>query len=357
MDIIPLYGHTVLRRRLTESSASDRLPASLLLHGPHGVGKQRLALWLGQFLVCERDPRPCGECHACRYARQLGHPDIHWFFPRPRLKDTDPSLQDIRDDYMDAIAERRAASGLYKAPDGTEGVYVAAVRAIVSVAASAPAMGSRKVFIIGDAERMVPQEGSDQAANAFLKLLEEPPPETTVILTSSEAGALLPTIRSRVVGVRVPLLPDADVQAFVENPIVRERLDREGLPKSVDERVRLAAGAPGALLRGVSRADAVAAAKRLLDAATSSKPDLRYGFALAQGSARARGAFADTLDALTDLLHARTRDAANRGDDRTALAAARAVAAVEDTKFRTTSNAIPQLATADLLRTLSTILR
>jgi DNA polymerase-3 subunit delta' len=46
---------------------------------------------------------------------------------------------------------------------------------------------------------MVPQEGADAAANAFLKLLEEPPADTTLILTSSEPGALLPTIRSRVV--------------------------------------------------------------------------------------------------------------------------------------------------------------
>ena len=57
--------------------------------------------------------------------------------------------------------------------------------------------------MIGDAERMVAQEGSDQAANAFLKLLEEPPADTTLILTSSEPGALLPTIRSRSVSVRV----------------------------------------------------------------------------------------------------------------------------------------------------------
>ena len=41
-----------------------------------------------------------------------------------------------------------------------------------------PAMAARKVFVVGDAERMVAQEGADQAANAFLKLLEEPPAGT-----------------------------------------------------------------------------------------------------------------------------------------------------------------------------------
>ena len=47
-------------------------------------------------------------------------------------------------------------------------------------------------MVIGDAERMVVQEGTDVAANAFLKLLEEPLPDTTLLLTSSDPGALLP---------------------------------------------------------------------------------------------------------------------------------------------------------------------
>ena len=66
-----------------------------------------------------------------------------------------------------------------------------------------PSVGSRKVFVVGDAEAMVPQESSPEAANAFLKLLEEPPADTTLILTSSNPGALLPTIKSRVLPIRL----------------------------------------------------------------------------------------------------------------------------------------------------------
>ena len=71
-------------------------------------------------------------------------------------------------------------------------VWVATVRAIVQQAVLSPAITRRKVFMIGDAERMVPQEGSEQAANAFLKLLEVPPADTTIILTSSERMNLSP---------------------------------------------------------------------------------------------------------------------------------------------------------------------
>jgi DNA polymerase III subunit delta' len=53
MPIAPLFGHQALRERLLASIARDTLPASLLLVGPRGVGKQRLALWLGQALLCQ----------------------------------------------------------------------------------------------------------------------------------------------------------------------------------------------------------------------------------------------------------------------------------------------------------------
>src|SRR5688572_12022670 len=235
--IISLFGHDDLKTRLAESARRGTLPSSLLFQGPRGVGKQRLALWLGQLLLCEGDPTPCGKCRHCRFVQELTHPDLHWFFPRPRLKDADPELADVKEDYAEAIAERAEANGLYAPPPGSEGIYVATVRAIVQQAAMSPSIARRKVFVIGDAERMVPQEGSEQAANAFLKMLEEPPSDSTIMLTSSEPGALLPTIRSRVVTIRVPPLGEEAVRAFLASDIVAEKLsDDDSLPRSDSER-------------------------------------------------------------------------------------------------------------------------
>ena len=181
MPIVPLFGHADVRARLADARARGALPASILFHGPRGVGKQRLALWLGQLLLCASPGRePCGECQHCRFMEELRHPDLAWFFPRPRLKDSDPDLDDVRDDYAEAIAQRVSDDGLYAPPSGSEGIFIATVRALVQQGALSPAIGKRKVFVVGDAERMVPQEGSEQAANAFLKLLEEPPEDTTV---------------------------------------------------------------------------------------------------------------------------------------------------------------------------------
>ncbi len=358
MPLIPLFGHTALRRRFNSAIDRGTLPASLLLHGPAGVGKQRLALWLAQRLLCEGPaPRPCGACQQCRYALAGTHPDLHWIFPRPRLKNGDASAADVEADYGDAIAERLETHGLYAPPGGNEGIFVATVRAIVHAAALAPAVAARKVFVVGDAERMVSQEGADQAANAFLKLLEEPPANTNIVLTSSEPGALLPTIRSRVIAVRVPGLSDSDMAAFLDDERVRAHLETLSLPRDRADLLRLASGAPGALLGQPAMDDALARARRLLEAAAGSDRAARIQAAFVQGSSGARGEFTDALNALTLLLHERARAAVAIADEAAALGASSAAQAVERAKQRAAGNANPQLVTYTLMRELEAALR
>lgn len=355
--LLPLHGHIALRARLSAAVARGDLPASLLIEGPRGIGKQQLALWLGRLLLCENAAgrsEPCGACAACKLTSTIQHPDLHWFFPRPRLKDSDPDLADIREDIGEGIGERLAGGGLYEAPGGDEAIYVAAVRAIVQTAALKPAMARRKVFVIGDAERMVAQEGSDQAANAFLKLLEEPPADTTVVLTSSEPGALLPTIRSRVISVRGQPLTEAEMKAFAADPAVTPLLD---LGSKSAELIKAVAGAPGRLAERDAWAAAIDQATRFLEAASNPDRGRAARVALSQGASGARGKFSETLDALTSLLHERARTAASRGENQRAKGASQAIALVEQTKELTTTNVNPQLLTAALLRDLAPLVR
>jgi len=353
MPLLPLIGHDALRARLDEQVARGRLPASLLLHGPPGIGKQRLALWLGQRLLCAAPSPPCGECQHCAYALRGVHPDLRWYFPRPRLKDSsDVALEDVARDAADAIADRVGAHGLYARADGSHGIFVYVARLLVQQAGTTPAMASRKVFVVGDAERMVPQASSQEAANAFLKLLEEPLPDTTIILTSSEPGALLPTVRSRVVAIRVAPLPEADLRAFLEQPDAARAAGANDKGATIDDLVRFAHGAPGALLGGVDRAVVLDRARALLDAAGAGREKaLRAAFV--QGSSKSRGAFTDVLDAMTVLLHQRAREAAHAGDTGRAKASASAVWLVEEAKRSAEANAIPQLVSAHLLRGLA----
>jgi DNA polymerase-3 subunit delta' len=325
--MLDLIGHDALRAKLSAAVARGTLPASILLHGAPATGKERLALWLGALILCNSrtsDGNACGTCQECRYAAKGAHPDLHWYFPRPRLKDADPDVEDVLADFNEAIADRMEATGAWTPPAPGDSLYVATIRALVRRASMTPALASRKVIVVADAERMGAQEGSEEAANAFLKLLEEPPADTTVILTSSAPGALLPTIRSRAVSVRVPPLT---TQA------ARELAAHARPSSAADATARTAA-------EGFLRAAAG-------DAAT------RYRAAFGQSVAGARGAYTETLDALTHLLHERTRDAVAQGREQHALGATRAIELVENAKLVARHNVNPQLISARLLSDLA----
>ena len=222
VSLHPFFGHADLQASLSKAWAVEALPASLLIHGPRGVGKQRLALWLGQLLLCpESGPTgPCGDCKGCRMLLNLEHPDLHWYFPLAKPKGVRPNklAEAMEEARYDALTERREQT-LRPSASATEptGLYLAVAQTLRSHAHRRPVVGLRQVFVIGDAEMLVPQESSQEAANALLKLLEEPPPSTLLILTSSEPGLLLPTIRSRTMPLHLPpLAPDRVEQFLVE---------------------------------------------------------------------------------------------------------------------------------------------
>ena len=344
MPLSSIVGHQALRARLGSAIARGTLPGSLLLHGRRGVGKQRLALWLGQALLCSGSAPPCGVCQACRYTNELTHPDLYWFFPVPRADISDSSPEEALAFMRGAMRDRAQAGGLWGPSSGSEGIFVEMIRALVRSAASAPAMAKRKVMILGDADRLIAQEGSDQAANALLKLLEEPLADTTLILTTSEPGALLPTIRSRVVSVRVaPLVPD-ELRLWAGADDVRAKTGR--LDDAVLER---ASGAPGALLAGTAHDSADAHARQWLKALQGDASE-RFAAVLSEKPAGARGGFADALDALEGQLHSRLRPAVESATNAAELA--RAQDAVETARERTGHNVNPALITAELLREL-----
>ena len=219
LSLHPLLGHESVREALASAHARQALPAALLMHGARGAGKQRLALWLARLLVCQNPSSgPCDRCGPCRMASSLKHPDIHWYFPlaRPKKVSGDRLVDALEDARLEAIADIRVDSLRPSHSDEVRGLYLGTVRNIRARAYKRPTMAPGPVFIVGDAEFLVPQEASPEAANALLKILEEPPGSAHFILTSSEPGLLLPTIRSRTVHVHVGALPDEDVAGFLK---------------------------------------------------------------------------------------------------------------------------------------------
>lgn len=162
-----ILGHPRVRRLLARVVAAGRVPSSLLLAGPEGVGKRTLAEAFARGLLCERGgPEPCEGCSACsRSARSL-HPDL--FLVRP---------------------------------DGAS-LKVEQMREVVREIAGRPFEGRARAFVLDDAHLM-----TEQAGNALLKSLEEPPASSHILLVTSSPQALLPTIRSRCQLLRFGPLP------------------------------------------------------------------------------------------------------------------------------------------------------
>jgi DNA polymerase III subunit delta' len=374
----PIRGHVAVRAALASALHSGRLSSALLLTGPAGIGKQRLGLWLGQFLLCAAPSAtgPCDSCRACRLVLHLEHPDVHWFFPlaRPKVSGGPDRLGDALEDARAHELEIRRSDPYYVTmPNELTGIYLAHAQVIRRIAAARPAMAAHKVFIIGNADLLVPQEASPEAANSLLKLLEEPPADTTIVATTAEPEGLLPTVRSRLQPIRVPPLSDTEVVSFLE--------EVRGLaPEQARIAGRLAGGSIGRAL-GFVTADGDAGpleeirlrAKEILGAALAGLSERTHEIALRQAPAGARGDFSTLLESLMTWL--RDLAAVGAGTPETvvnldaidwlqAVAARldqpsrlvpRALDRVNDTLHLTQFNINPQLALSTLVRGLADI--
>ncbi|CAN5656493.1 hypothetical protein BH23GEM6_BH23GEM6_12320 [soil metagenome] len=375
----PIRGHEDARARFARAAAAGALPQSILLHGAAGIGKERLGLWLAQLLVCEvpLDGGPCGECLACRLADRLEHPDVQWFFPLPRPDASSPEkLREKLEDSRGTELQLRRANRLHiPAYDRAPAYFLATIQTLHQLASTRPSMGSRKVFVVGDAELMVPQESSQEAANAFLKLLEEPPNHLTLILTTSQPGALLPTIRSRVLPYRLLPLPENAVLDFLveECGITSEQAGEVSTSSdgAIGRALRLLPSEDGHDVLALRRA----AGRNLLIAALSGGSVQRLAAAMDQKPTGARSDLTGKLDAfsewLRDLLAITSggeplnRDTEARAlleraaaqPDVHPLGVADAILAVAEARDRAYGNINPQLIVADLLRRIQQSLR
>jgi DNA polymerase-3 subunit delta' len=160
---------TVLRRAVEDPS---RLSHAYLFAGPEHVGRATAARRFAQALNCTADEdRPCGQCRTCRLIEEDKHPDIEWV--------TVGGLCD-ESDHRDHSA------------DNSRDIRICQLRRIERVVSRTTVDARYRVVIIDPAEAM-----TVEAANAFLKTLEEPAPNTVLVLISAHEERLAETVRSR----------------------------------------------------------------------------------------------------------------------------------------------------------------
>lgn len=215
-----LIGHEVAERELLEAWSSGRLHHGWLFTGPRGIGKATLAFRFARFLLANgqaggallapTDLAVDAEHPTSRRISSGGHADL---------------LTIAR-----AWDEKR---GRFRAE-----IVVDDARKLGDFFTMTPAEGGWRIALIDGAEDM-----NASAANAILKVLEEPPRRTVLLLVSHAPGRLLPTIRSRVRRLALRPLPDATVSEILRGAFP------EISGAEAAELARLSAGSPGRAMR------------------------------------------------------------------------------------------------------------
>jgi DNA polymerase-3 subunit delta' len=165
----------------------ERLPHALLIGGAPGLGKRDFAEALAARLLCENPPPggiKCDACASCRWLRAGSHPDLYRLVPKSEEESAAaPADEETGENGVEKNKESKSRSNQ---------IIIDQVRAVQEALTVTAHHGGRRVVIVDPAEAMNPH-----AANALLKLLEEPPSGCVFILVSAAVGKLLPTIRSR----------------------------------------------------------------------------------------------------------------------------------------------------------------
>jgi len=156
------YGGLVegFLERIVLARDRDRLPHGLLMVGPPGFGRELAAVEAAVLMTCPDATLPWSGGSCCDRARRGLHPDVAAVLPQP--------------------------------PAGR--IKIAQVREVVDTAAARPYEGLCRIWIFDGVEA---GRFGAQAANAFLKILEEPPEHVRFLLLAANPAAVLPTIRSR----------------------------------------------------------------------------------------------------------------------------------------------------------------
>ena len=165
-----------------------RLPHAILLRGQSGIGKLAFAISLSQALLCEKinsANQACGVCPSCGWFEQDNHPDFRLISPEQDVsKDDEVGTKNTKKRTQIVIEQIRGLSDfLSLSSHKSDGVRIVLIH---------------------------PAEGLNAAAaNALLKMLEEPPPNVIFILVAHQAHKILPTIMSRCQKIDMPV-PSSD---------------------------------------------------------------------------------------------------------------------------------------------------
>lgn len=180
-----VVGQDTAKKFIRTAIKKDNL-YNILFIGPRGVGKRMFGFALAKTLGCPPNS-----------------PNFHLVAPIPsKLKDKNDKIYEYSKNYLpeNAVVETGDRAS----------ILIEQIRIVTERLMHMPETGKRRVVLILNADQM-----TDEAANCFLKTLEEPPIDTVFLLTSSRPEFVLPTIRSRCRIVPFTHLSGAQIEKIV----------------------------------------------------------------------------------------------------------------------------------------------
>jgi DNA polymerase III subunit delta' len=215
-----VLGQEQVKKRLIQSVRDNRISHAQLFFGPGGTGKLPLAIAYAQYMCCEKpsEEDSCGSCPSCIKYSKLAHPDLHFAFPVVNTKKgAGKSISDhfigqwretittnpyISENQWYGVIGAENKQGFISRNESNE-----VLRKLSLKSYEAP----YKVLIIWLAEKM-----NASAANALLKLIEEPPDRTVFLLVAEHTDLILPTILSRTQMIRIAPLDEKAIRSGLQ---------------------------------------------------------------------------------------------------------------------------------------------
>ena len=275
-----LIGHDVAESKLRRSFESGKMAHAWLITGPRGIGKATLAYRFARFVLAGGAAQ--GDLMGLS---GIGEGDGGLF-----IDPSHPVFKRVASEgHADLLTLERTRDPRSKSDRLRNEIVVGDARRLHDFLALTPAEGGWRVAVIDAVDEM-----NRNAANAVLKLVEEPPPRALLLLVCHVPGRVLATLRSRCRRLTLAPLPADRVAALV----AQHRPDLD-----TDEAAllgRLADGSPGRALSlaTMSGAGLYREIVRLIAAAPGIDPRALHGFGDRLARRGAEPAFATSMDLL-----------------------------------------------------------
>ncbi len=219
MQFKEIIGQSKAKATIRQMVQEQRLPHALILKGSPGIGKLAFANAIAQYINCENpsDGDSCGVCASCNKIRKGIHPDIRFILPIISKKME--GKQALSDDFFPQFRDHFFKQPYYsfnewvtlmQGENKQVGIRIQEIRSLKRKIQLKAFEADYKVVIFWNAEKI-----NTEAANAMLKLLEEPPERTILIMTVSDTTQLLTTINSRCQRVQLHRVPDPEVENYL----------------------------------------------------------------------------------------------------------------------------------------------